>query len=89
MKSTTLPAFREKFARLPNNIQKQTQKAYRQWIKDRHHPGLQFKRIHKTKPIYSVRISRSYRAIGLRKKDRVVWFWIGTHEEYNNLAGRL
>jgi len=30
-----------------------------------------------------VRIGEHYRALGLRENEFVVWFWIGTHEEYN------
>jgi hypothetical protein len=28
----------------------------------------------------------SYRALGLREGDLIVWFWIGTHEEYNRFT---
>jgi hypothetical protein len=31
-----------------------------------------------------VRIGEHYRAVGLRDGDVIAWFWIGTHEEYNN-----
>jgi hypothetical protein len=30
-----------------------------------------------------VRVGDHYRAVGLKKGDAVIWFWIGTHEEYN------
>jgi hypothetical protein len=30
-----------------------------------------------------VRIGDHYRAVGLRERDVVAWFWIGTHEQYN------
>ncbi|MGH9395588.1 MAG: hypothetical protein ACRD18_01885 [Terriglobia bacterium] len=35
------------------------------------------------KPIYSVRISLGWRAIGIRKEDTMIWYWIGSH--YDNL----
>ncbi len=38
-----------------------------------------------TEPIYSVRISRGYRALGLRDGDLVTWFWIGSHADYDKL----
>jgi hypothetical protein len=31
-----------------------------------------------------VRIGDHYRALGLREGEVLAWFWIGTHEEYNN-----
>jgi hypothetical protein len=30
-----------------------------------------------------VRVGDHYRALGLKQGNDVVWFWIGTHEEYN------
>ena len=50
-----------------------------------HHPGLHFKQIHYTKQIFSVRIGFSYRALGIIENDTIIWFWIGSHEDYNNL----
>jgi hypothetical protein len=38
-----------------------------------------------TEPIDSVRISRGYRALGLRDGDLVTWFWIGSHTDYDKL----
>ena len=34
------------------------------------------------KPFYSVRISRGYRALGLKEGKAITWFWIGSHTEY-------
>src|SRR5437763_3356412 len=39
--------------------------------------------------VWSVRIGPSHRALARRADDMVVWFWIGTHAEYNNLVQRL
>jgi hypothetical protein len=33
--------------------------------------------------------SDRHRALARRSDDLVVWFWIGAHEEYNNLLQRL
>ena len=41
------------------------------------------------RPIVSVRIGRSYRALGIRQQDEVTWFWIGPHAEYDQLVARL
>lgn len=39
-----------------------------------------------TEPVFSVRVGRSYRAVGLaEEKDVIVWFWIGRHEQYETL----
>jgi hypothetical protein len=39
--------------------------------------------------VWSVRIGDHYRALARRDGDFVVWFWIGTHEEYNNFVRQL
>jgi len=39
-------------------------------------------------PIYSVRISKGYRAVGQLEADTVIWFWIGTHTEYEQLLSK-
>lgn len=55
-----------------------------------HHSSLHFKRVHKTQPIYSARVGRSYRVVGLLERGNVmVWFWIGPHEQYETLLANL
>jgi hypothetical protein len=50
---------------------------------------LQFKRVNGEQPIYSVRVTRDYRAVGVLTGDTVTWFWIGNHADYDRLlAGR-
>jgi hypothetical protein len=37
-------------------------------------------------PIYSIRISGGVRAVGVRTADEtIVWYWIGTHAEYERI----
>ena len=36
--------------------------------------------------IYSVRIGLEYRALAVMNRDRVVWYWIGSHSEYDRLV---
>jgi hypothetical protein len=55
-------------------------------VSDPAHPSLRFKLVHPTRPIYSVRIGLDYRALGLREGDTMVWFWIGSHAEYDRLV---
>ncbi len=59
------------------------------WREDPTHPGLQFKRVHPRQPIYSVRIGLDWRAVGARQGDTIVWFWIGSHAEYDALLKQL
>jgi hypothetical protein len=39
--------------------------------------------------VWSVRIGDHYRALARRDGDLIIWFWIGTHEDYNNLINQL
>jgi hypothetical protein len=38
--------------------------------------------------LWSVRIGVAYRAVGTESTGDVVWFWIGTHAEYDHLLRR-
>ena len=70
---------------LPKVRKKQAQSAYRQFQEDPYHPSLNFKRVHSKRPMYSVRISKNYRAVGILSENKSVWFWIGKHSEYEKM----
>ncbi|MBM4044642.1 MAG: hypothetical protein FJ279_05970 [Planctomycetes bacterium] len=89
MRSKTTARFRKAFAELPEQVQDKARKSYRQFRQDPWHPSLRFKQVHPTIPIYSARVSRGYRAVGQRTEDKVVWFWIGTHADYEKLLSQL
>ena len=78
-------SFRRAFAKLPRAIQRRAKTAYRRFQADPSHPSLQFKRLHTTLPLWSVRVTDSYRAVDVRRDDAIVWFFIGTHAEYERL----
>lgn len=89
MTSRTTLRFRELFASLPIEIQQQAREAYSLFRDNPLHPGLRFRLVHTTRPIYSARINQSYRAVGIRTDDTIVWFWIGSHTEYDRLLSRI
>jgi len=35
--------------------------------------------------VYSVRVGLHYRALGTAVDDGIIWFWIGTHADYDKL----
>jgi hypothetical protein len=35
--------------------------------------------------LWSARAGISYRALGKDREEGIVWFWIGTHAEYDEL----
>lgn len=56
--------------------------------RDPGHPSLQFKQVHATRPVFSVRVGLGYRALAVKDGDTIVWFWIGSHAEYNRLLSQ-
>lgn len=89
MKSVTTERFRKSLATLPGPIRQQAREAYRLFKQNPQHPSLRFKRVHETRPIFSVRINLDYRAVGVVTSDEIVWFWIGPHAQYEQLLKRL
>jgi len=87
--SQTTEKFGKLFAALPLDIQNQAKVAYSQFKNNPYHPSLQFKRVHSSKPIYSARINRDYRAVGIFQDNDIILFWIGSHTEYEKLLQKL
>ena len=57
-------------------------------MQDPRHPSLQFKKIHERHNIYSVRIDLGWRALCVKEKGEFIWFWIGTHSEYDKILSQ-
>lgn len=89
MKSYINDDFLKAYRRLPKDVRTQARKAYRLFKDNPQHPSLNFKTIHPNKPIYSARISRDYRTIGIMTQDSIIWFWIGSHTDYDKLIKNL
>lgn len=89
MKSSTTQKFWKSYKEIPAEVKKQAKEAYILFLSNPYHPSLHFKRIHSTRPIFSVRINIDYRAVGILENDEVIWFWIGSHKEYEILIKRL
>ena len=86
MQSRTTRKFWRLFADLPFEAQRDAKRAYRLFQNNPAHPGLQFKKLEGEENIYSVRIGLEYRAPAVMKKDRIVWYWIGSHSQYDRLV---
>ena len=83
MKSATLPSFWAEYHKLPDQIRQSARKTYRLWSENSFHPSLHFKCIDSNEGIWSIRITRSYRTLGVLEGDTVTWFWIGSHDDYD------
>ena len=85
MISKTTPRFRRAFANLPQDVHARARSAYRLFRENPHHPSLQFKQVHTKRPIFSARVGIGYRALTVRQDDAMIWFWIGSHADYDAL----
>jgi hypothetical protein len=89
LKSRTTERFRTTLERLPAPIRHRAAIAYELFRDDPYHPSLRFKQVHPVRQVFSVRIGLGYRARGVREDDDIVWFWIGSHTDYDRLLSEL
>lgn len=84
MKHFATPDFWNAYEALPAHIRRLADSNYQLLKTNERHPSLHFKRVGR---FWSVRVGRNYRALGVDAPDGVVWFWIGSHAEYDKLIG--
>lgn len=73
------------YNQLPKDIQQIADSSYELLKTNPNHPSLHFKKVNK---YWSVRVGKSYRELGIEVKNGILWFWIGTHGEYDRLIGK-
>ena len=91
MNSELAADFIKRFRILPERVRRTARKNYKLWKANPRHPSLEFKPVKGTKNIYSIRAGIGWRALGVMKEgeDTIVWFWIGSHSEYDKLLRLL
>lgn len=82
MKSRAIASFWHGYNRLPTVVQQLADKQYRLWLTNPHHPSIRFK---KAGSYWTARITDDYRAVGIMDEGTIIWFFIGTHSEYNRI----
>ena len=80
MRHRTTPDFWAAYERLPEEVRRVADKNFRILQRDPRHPSLHFKRIGR---FYSVRVGRDFRSLALIDGEELLWFWIGSHAEYD------
>jgi len=83
LKHLASPEFWACYEALPKPVQELANKSFALLKNDPFHPSLHFKKVGRFR---SVRVGHSYRALGTDILDGVVWFWIGSHSEYDHLV---
>jgi hypothetical protein len=84
MRHFASPAFWDAYQKLPNAVRELADKNYALLKTDSRHSSLHFKKIGR---FWSVRIGLRYRALATETDDSLLWFWIGSHSDYDALAG--
>lgn len=87
MTSELTEEFVDCYRRLPERVRQQARRNYRLWRDNLSHPSLDFKLVGKRMPVYSVRVGIGWRALGVRNENNIIWFWIGSHAQYDRLLG--
>jgi hypothetical protein len=78
------PRFWRCYESLPEDVRKLADKSFELLKENSRHPSLRFKRVGRFR---SVRVGLYYRALGVDVDDGILWFWIGTHADYDELVG--
>jgi len=68
--------------KLPSNVKKLAAKNFELIKGNILHPSLHTKKVGK---FWSVRIGKRYRALATEVEDGLLWFWIGTHSDYDQI----
>ncbi len=85
--------FRQQYAALPEPIQLAIREACKLFDRDPAHPSLRHHELKDRKASkhvpgsFSVSPTMQYRAIYTKQQAVNVWYWVGTHAEYNRYVG--
>jgi hypothetical protein len=81
--SRATPSFWRALRGLSAADQQAARRAFRQFVTDPSHNSLRFKKLAGYDNVWSVRVTLSVRAVGMREGDTITWVWIGTHSEFD------
>ncbi|HEY0077935.1 MAG TPA: hypothetical protein VGB73_04755 [Pyrinomonadaceae bacterium] len=82
MKHFASTQFWQHYRQLPSDVRRLADRNFQLLKADSKHPSLHLKKIGR---LWSVRVGAHYRALGLDKPEGIVWFWIGSHADYDKL----
>lgn len=80
MRHHATTAFWTAYARLPRHIQSLADRNFELLKQNPNHPSLHLKQVGR---LWSVRVGLSWRALAVQDGVDFVWFWIGSHAEYD------
>lgn len=77
--------FRAAYDALPSAVQGQADKSFGLLKQNPSHPSLHLKKVGR---YWSARAAIGYRALAVEIDDGLLWFWIGSHADYDRLIRR-
>lgn len=83
MKSTANDRFWALYGELSSTVREEAKEAFHLFRQNPAHPGLSLERLRCDPESWSVRITRGYRAVGWKQGDTMVWYWIGSHADFD------
>lgn len=76
------PEFWHCYRQLPEEIRDLADKSFALLRNDPRHPSLRLKKIG---TFWSARVGLHYRVLARDRAEGLVWFWIGRHDEYDQI----
>jgi hypothetical protein len=78
------PQFWDCYRSLPAAAQDLADRAFHLLKENPRHPSLHLKKVGR---FWSARVGLHHRALGTEIPEGILWFWIGTHADYDQLIG--
>ena len=82
MSHFTTPDFWELYNALPREVRELADRNFDLLKENSAHPSLHFRQVGR---FWSARVGIHYRALAVEREEGFVWFWIGSHAEYDAL----
>lgn len=82
MKHLASPEFWSAYRQLPDHVRALADKNFALLKSDPRHPSLHFKQIGR---YHSARVGLRHRALAVGVDEGLLWFWIGSHADYDAL----
>jgi len=84
VKHRATPRFWKCYDALSSKLQQRANRCFELLRDNPRHPSLHLKRVGE---FWSVRIGLHFRALAVEHENDLLWFWIGSHAEYDQLTG--
>ncbi len=84
MKHFAVSRFWQGYEHLSPDTQKQADKQFPLLKANPRHPSLHLRKVGRYWP---ARVNATTRAVAVEQDGNLVWFWIGTHRDYEKLIG--